>query len=396
MIRAIGNEYRTPSFYSNKNNVTTNTPNFTGKEAIPDYVGRYMMKGKKKYTGEISYLLLDGKKIFMDFKNGLMQKAALFSPESFPFIKYTEQGLQFCSTPLKSEKLYEKVYKYDLNGELIEITKDGKQIFKKEISFHPYSDTPIRKVINDGKIVICTDLAGKKLSAQITDKNLVSTFTHDGDLSKELRMRVLPNNKMYVVNGQIADYIALPEKEIIINPTNPLLKTEIRIFNEKEQLQKIIYKSESGDVVGTTNIEYNADGTRARSKMVGKSGNSSQELYENDLPVYTEFTRADGETIQKIRRDYSPNTGKKIAESIYNYVPEDGYRKVELVILEDHVKKVHEQIRVNANQQYTCEKLYDRRNNNVLSAQFFNQYNEPISEAEYNKHNRIFVRLSLD
>ena len=95
-------------------------------------------------------------------------------------------------------------------------------------------------------------------------------------------------------------------------------------------------------------------------------------------------------------RDYSPNTGEKIAESIYNYVPEDGYRKVELVILEDHVKKVHECININSEQQYTCEKLYDRHNNKILSAQFFNRLNEPINEAEYNKYNRNFVRLSFD
>ncbi len=201
------------------------------------YDGKILLKGAKRYSGTFFTKTEIGSLLCLNYKNGLLHSAS----------------------KTKDNILNQHLYEYDSSGNLINVKKNGKDVFVKEIKHHIGLDYTRQETIN-GVIGRTFNQAGKLIRYVISPKLLFGFIKYTDDISIETRYFL--NQAEYLGKGRIqlknlqGDFIlnnGVVDKTIIRNSKNGA----ISVISSEGNNYTCIFKSANGNF--SANMNYIVD-----------------------------------------------------------------------------------------------------------------------------------------
>ena len=251
------------------------------------YDGKILLKGARKYTGNFFTTLDSGKKLFLDYEKGLLKSA---SSGNFNNIRL-------------------RTYEYDKNGRLINVKKDGKDVFVKEIKHNIGLEYTREEKINDviGKTF---DVSGRLIKYVVSPKLIFGFIKYFDNISVDTRYFL--NQANYTGAGRIQ--LRYLQGDPILN-NGVVDKTIIRDL--KHGGMSVIvqdghnFKGIYTDAAGQTRAELNY--------LVDKNGNPiwTRIKGDNNQWSYDKKTMYDNYG-NKIREIFSECDGKWFTENTFD------------------------------------------------------------------------------
>ncbi len=257
MITPVGYNIKN-NYYNKQNNRDKNNNNisFKANPEVAVFKNKIMKIGRKKFTGELMRDLGDNLLLIMDFQKGILQRATkileITDPQELAKIKGRKKN------DLAGQVLYSKSYRYSSSGELMEVERNNKTVFKKEYSFEQYNlSMPIKRTINDS-IEEFFDTRNRKVVSTNYKTGVFSTFHYDDGVVLETRRKFARNPFLYS-DGELQFCDRFPDVSYITDVKKYVVKwedgTQRIVWMNKYGLPGII-KERAGKTSGTNNITY--------------------------------------------------------------------------------------------------------------------------------------------
>lgn len=302
------------------------------------YDGKILLRGAKKYSGTFFTKTESGSQLCLSYKNGLLRSAS----------------------KTKDNILSQHIYEYDSGENLINVKKNGKDVFVKDIKHNIGLDYTRQETIN-GVIGRTFNKAGKLIRYVISPKLLFGFIKYTDDMSIETRYFL--NQAEYLGRGRIqlkhiqGDFIlnnGVVDKTIIRNSKNGA----ISVINSDGDNYTGTFKSANGNFCASMNYIVDKKGH----PVLVQACDSENKWQYNKKVFYDDFGH-------KLRETSSECGGKWFVENTF-----DGHGNV---ILSKRLNQSGKVI------QTTKSKYND--NNLLVKESVYNQNNKLI-EKTINKY----------
>ena len=309
------------------------------------YNGKYLYKEGKKYTGTFFTRLNSGRTLCLNYDNGLLRLSSLN----------------------KEDEITTKNYKYNNSGDLTDVTKNGKDIFHKEITHNIGINYTKQEKINN--IIGKTYDASKRLIEYVISPKLIFGFIkYLDDISIDTRYFL--NKAKYLGNGNIqlqniqGDPIlnnGIVDKTIVRNLKNG---SHTILLPENNNITGT-YKLRSGLKIANINLIANKNGKPIWTRIFGIDEKC---IYDNKV-TYDDFGN-------KIREIYSECDGKWYIDNTFD--------KNGNIILSRKLNSSGTTLQ-------TTKSKYDK-NNLLIEEKVFNKENEPVEKTENKYYNNKHLK----
>ena len=269
---------------------------FTGYSAFKNmqFHGKLLYDGEDRVTQLFMFPLKSKKMIFMDYKDGLLRRAGL-----------TVDG-----------KTSVKKYQYTADNKLINVQKDGFDIFTKDCGYVDSDAISYYDSINNGAIELGYDTSGKKVTAVIKPKLVKSFFTYIGNTINEMRYKitnveVVEGDSWRIYPGEAGNYEIESkfEKRLSRNLQNGHVTVTTY---DKNNITTMIEKDKSGKIVSTVKTRFNKAEKPVWSIETDADGVMTFEKYTSYDAAGNKindriYCKADGDFIKDITYDANGN-----------------------------------------------------------------------------------------
>lgn len=152
------------------------------------FSGKILLDGKERVTRTFIVPLKSGKRLFVEYKNGLLRKS-----------NYGDNN-----------EIITKKYFYTADEKLIRVEQDGEDVFTKDCGYVDSDIISYYESINGGKIELGYDTSGRKISAVVKPKLTQSLFTYLGNTISEMRYKItnaeIYKDGMFIYPGESGKY----------------------------------------------------------------------------------------------------------------------------------------------------------------------------------------------
>lgn len=240
------------------------------------FYGKVLYNGKEKVTQIFMFPLKSKKMLFMDYKDGLLRRAGL-----------TVDG-----------KTSVKKYQYTADNKLINVQKDGYDVFTKDCGYVDSDAISYYDSINNGAIELGYDSAGKKIAAVIKPKLIKSIFNYIDNTINEMRYKitnveVIDGDSWRIYPGESGNYEI--ESKFSKRLSKNLQNGHVTVTTyDHNNTATVIEKDKAGNIVSTIKTQFN----------------------KLEKPIWSVETDANGVMVFEKYTSYDP-AGNKINDKIY-------------------------------------------------------------------------------
>ncbi len=335
----------TPIGYKINNRIKPHT-DFTGFKDLK-YHGKILYDGQDRVTQAFMMPLKSGKRLFLDYKNGLLKRAGISG----------------------KDESWVKKYFYTGDEKLIRVEKDGVDIFTKDCGYIDSDTISYYESINNGAIEIGYDTSGKKATAVVKPKLVKSFFTYIGNTINEMRYKitnveVLDGNSWRIYPGEAGNYEIESKfaKRISKNLQNG--HTTITTY-DKNNMTTMIEKDKTGKLVSVIKTKFN----------------------KAEKPIWTAEFDKNGIKIFEKNTSYD-DAGNKIHDKIYNKAEGEFIKDITY----DKIGNITEtQVSDTSGNIYSTIKNKYNANGDIINTKNINS-NGAVTEEEnfiYDKNNKL-------
>ena len=265
---------------------------FTGYPVFKDlqFNGKVLCDGKERVSRIFMMPLNSGKRLFLDYKDGLLRRSGL-----------TEDGL----TGVKK-------YQYTANDKLINVEKDGYDVFTKDCGYVDSSEIAYYESINRGVIELGYDISGRKITTVVKPKLIKSFFTYIENTINEMRYKitnveVVEGNTWRIYPGEKGNFEI--ESKFSKRLSRNLHNGNMQITTyDGNNTTTTVEKDKFGDIISTIKTQYNKEEKPIWVIETDKYGNMIFQKYTNYDDAGNKisekiFNKADGDFIKDITYD---------------------------------------------------------------------------------------------